>query len=392
MTQYTDSFATVTVCSYDPNDKQAYPQGVGPQNMIPTDTPMEFMINFQNTGTDTAFNIVIADTLDPDLDWNSFEIVAHSHEVYAQMDQNGVVTFTFENIFLPDSNVDEPGSHGFVAYRLNVDSFLPDPTEITNTAYIYFDYNAPIVTNTTLTTLSDQAIPTGAFAANDLTVCPGNCINFTDQSAFATSYQWTFPGGNPSTSTDQNPANICYSTGGDYDVQLIVTNSVGSDTVVYTNYIHVYNVPLLNIVQSGDTLFSVQGFASYVWYYNGNIISGATDYYHVATQNGDYNVVAFDSNGCDVEAALYNVLTAVTSIHVDELQLFPNPVKDVLSINGLKKGQVRIINVLGEIVNEIRCDSGEPVQKIDLSGLNSGTYTVEILTDGAVLHRQIVKQ
>jgi uncharacterized repeat protein (TIGR01451 family) len=180
MTQYSDSFSTVTICSYDPNDKWVSPEGLGNQNYTPPNTELTYTINFQNTGNDTAFNVVITDSLDVNLDWNTFEVISSTHEVYAQMDANGLVTFTFQNILLPDSNVDEPGSHGTVAYQIMTDSLLPDPTEINNTAYIYFDWNPPVITNTTTNTITELQFPAAAFTTGDVSFCPGNCIDFTN--------------------------------------------------------------------------------------------------------------------------------------------------------------------------------------------------------------------
>jgi hypothetical protein len=62
------------------------------------------------------------------------------------------IAFTFDNIMLPDSTTNEPESHGFVRYSISPKSGLADYTEVTNTAYIYFDFNPAIVTNTTLNT------------------------------------------------------------------------------------------------------------------------------------------------------------------------------------------------------------------------------------------------
>jgi hypothetical protein len=165
-------------------------------------------------------------------------------------------------------------------------------------------------------------------------LCPGTCASFTNLSLYATSWLWNFPGALPNSSTDIHPANICYNTPGNYDVILIASSSFGSDTITLPNYITVYPYPSpQGIQQNGDTLFAIAGSASYQWYFNGNIISGATDYFYVAPQSGDYNVVATDANGCEVEAAIFSVL-ASTQLAVGNWQLaiFPNPVADKLII------------------------------------------------------------
>src|SRR5213079_1157381 len=121
-----------------------------------------------------------------------------------------------------------------------------------------------------------------------------------------------------------------YANPGTYNVQLIASNSNGSDTLLLTNYITVYpSPPAQSITQNGDTLFAIAGSASYQWYFNANIINGATNYFYVATQSGDYNVVATDVNGCEVEAVINNVaagLNAPLSFGDGSgVKLYPNP-------------------------------------------------------------------
>ena len=80
------------------------------------------------------------------------------------------------------------------------------------------------------------------FTANHTDVSLGGSVNFTDQTwgANLVSWEWTFEGGNPSTSTQQNPTGIVYNTIGHYDVSLTVTNGDGqSETVTKHNYINV---------------------------------------------------------------------------------------------------------------------------------------------------------
>ncbi len=138
------------VCAYDPNDKTAEPIGEGEFHYIPTSTEyIEYLIRFQNTGTDTAINVVIKDPLDEDLNWNSLELISHSHDIQVEMNLFGEVSFIFEDIMLPDSNVNELGSQGFVKYRIHLNPGLPEETAIFNSAYIYFDLNPAVATNTT---------------------------------------------------------------------------------------------------------------------------------------------------------------------------------------------------------------------------------------------------
>jgi len=238
-----------------------------------------------------------------------------------------------------------------------------------------------------------------AFFSSANFICPGSCIDFINNSTQATSYSWSFQGASPDTSTAFQPTNICYSNPGSYNVQLIASNTTSSDTLLLTNYITVYPSPLpQSITQSDDTLFAIAGSASYQWYYNGNIINGATDYFYLATQNGDYNVVATDVNGCEVEAAVFNVMTSVQAIGVDEIIIFPNPVEDKVKIQKSKVTRtaldVSVYNVIGEKM-EIDIpivDKSNPDIELDVHALSSGLYYLVITFSEKTFRSKFVKQ
>lgn len=149
-----DTLYHVVTGSYDPNDKLVYPAGSGTQGYIGFDPiQLEYTIRFQNTGTDTAFTVVIKDTLNENLNLGTLKTLSSSHPVSLSLANSNVLNFTFNNILLPDSNINQLGSNGFVKYSVSLKSGLAQGTEITNNAYIYFDYNQPVVTNTTLNTI-----------------------------------------------------------------------------------------------------------------------------------------------------------------------------------------------------------------------------------------------
>ncbi|MBK8565461.1 MAG: T9SS type A sorting domain-containing protein [Saprospiraceae bacterium] len=162
---------------YDPNDKQGLPLGVGDDHLIRPGTDIEYMIRFQNTGTDTAETVVIRDTLDQWLDPLSIEPGAASHPYrFDYFGEGGQIKFTFENIMLLDSNLNEPASHGFVKFRIKHLPNIPLGTDIHNQAAIYFDYNPPIFTNTTQHSIGEifllQSTSEPGFEHLNLTVKP----------------------------------------------------------------------------------------------------------------------------------------------------------------------------------------------------------------------------
>jgi uncharacterized repeat protein (TIGR01451 family) len=136
--------------SYDPNDKRGYPNGVTNMNYIQPNQQLQYVIRFQNTGTDTAFTVVIRDTLD--LDLNIFTVTpgVSSHNYEFRMYGPRVLEWRFDNILLPDSTTNSVGSNGFVTFQVEQNPNLSPGTVITNDADIYFDFNDPITTNTTI--------------------------------------------------------------------------------------------------------------------------------------------------------------------------------------------------------------------------------------------------
>ena len=149
-----DSFIynTRVLCAVDPNDKSVSPPGVGIFHRTIMNTELIYTIRFQNTGTDTAYNVIVADPLNNLLDPSKLQIIGSSHTLSFKIDSAGVLNFIFNNILLPDSNIDEPNSHGFVIFKISPDQNLPENTYMENTASIYFDFNPAVVTNTVFNT------------------------------------------------------------------------------------------------------------------------------------------------------------------------------------------------------------------------------------------------
>ena len=157
-----DSLGTVQEiqCAFDPNDKIVRTIRTSEDGKSYPEDPLMYTIRFQNTGNDTAFQVVIRDTLDKDLDINTVEILGFSHPMTTFIKPGGVIEFQFANILLPDSSVNEALSHGFVSYRVNAKIGIGSPAIIENRASIYFDYNPGIHTNITLNEFVDLSSST----------------------------------------------------------------------------------------------------------------------------------------------------------------------------------------------------------------------------------------
>jgi uncharacterized repeat protein (TIGR01451 family) len=155
----TQSWSEVLTCAFDPNEKQVEPEGNGVLHGIPVSTDsLIYTIHFQNTGTSTATNVVVEDVLDAHLDASTVEVLGTSHALGQVSISGNSAVFRFNNIMLPDSGADFPGSEGFVRFRVHLLPGAPDHTSVENSAAIFFDQNPPVVTNTVYNTLVDCSL------------------------------------------------------------------------------------------------------------------------------------------------------------------------------------------------------------------------------------------
>ena len=148
-----DELRQTVIGSYDPNDKWVSDNWIFYETLI-NEEYLHYRIRFQNTGTDTAFTVAVRDTLSQNLDWGSLQMINASHNYTLSIRGGNALEWRFENILLPDSNTNEPQSHGYIFYRIKPKSTLNIGDSIANTAAIYFDFNPPVITNTAYTGMS----------------------------------------------------------------------------------------------------------------------------------------------------------------------------------------------------------------------------------------------
>lgn len=162
--------------------------------------------------------------------------------------------------------------------------------------------------------------PTSNFAVNSTTICQNALAVFTDQSLNTpTSWQWSFPGGTPATSSTQNPQ-VQYLNSGLYSITLIAGNGAGFDTIVRSNYIDVTPLPAAAITAGGPTTFCLGGAVTlqantgagltYQWKENNVDIPGAMASSYVVNTAGTYTCVV--SNSCG--SVLSNVISVIVDV------------------------------------------------------------------------------
>jgi PKD repeat protein len=163
----------------------------------------------------------------------------------------------------------------------------------------------------------NSCIPTASFASSNTNICETACIDFTDQSTNnPTSWNWYFTGGTPDTSTLQNPTGICYNQPGSYDVQLIVSNTGGVDSLTTSGFINVTSCPAPTagftttdtVICVGDCLYFTNlstGANTWQWTFSGATPSASTDQhpiqicYNVPPGNYPVELVVTNASGAD---------------------------------------------------------------------------------------------
>jgi PKD repeat protein len=233
--------------------------------------------------------------------------------------------------------------------------------------------------------------PTAGFSANDQSVCEGTVIQYTDASTNnPLSWAWSFPGGTPSSSASQDPS-VTYNTAGTYNAQLIATNSDGSDTILFSNYITVSGFPAVpTVIDNAGTLESSHVGSGNQWYLNGSPVGGATNDTYIPVQGGSYTVVYTDVNGCSATSA-----PIISTIGIEDIQLsfsiYPNPATERLTIDAgiAVKANIKMMDLSGRVVLSSKMNQSQ--LSVDVSALADGVYMIRIEYGNKSITRKIIK-
>lgn len=181
---------------------------------------------------------------------------------------------------------------------------------------------------------------------------------------------------------------LYYSLQGDYTDTLTSVN--GCDSIVTLALIvHVSVTPVITL--AGIDL-SVQSFASYQWLKDGNVIADATAQNYTAIENGSYTVETVDSNGCrSVSAPVAITGVGISELVEDNIEFFPNPVKEVLMFRNIplnENVEVEVFNATGELVLRKKMNENH----LSVQTIASGVYTLRILSASIAQRHIFVKE
>lgn len=246
--------------------------------------------------------------------------------------------------------------------------------------------------------------PNGKFDKSIGAGCLPLTVSFKDKSTgAATAWNWSFPGGDPSSSTEQNPI-VIYNAAGEYNVVLIVSNLYGSDTITQVSAIKVNGTPSakFTFVSNGSIVSFTnlsKGASSYLWKFGDGTTSIEENPVHAYTSPGKFTVELTATNECGsfTFTEIVDVQVSVKEIDfIQNIQLYPNPNKgnfvlEILSTQN-RKIQLSIVDVLGRIVykSNVEILAGSSKKEFNVPGLSAGNYMILLQSDDAVSVKKMI--
>lgn len=354
----------VITSSYDPNDKNATPSLTSAA--VVNGEYIDYLIRFQNTGTDTAFNVVITDTLSNFLIEETFEMITASHNCKVTRNNNAL-SFEFLNILLPDSNRNERLSHGFVNFKAKADPGVAPNTSISNFANIYFDYNAPVITNTAVTSIiSPQACFTISTSTTNALCTQSNGSITVTVSGGTAPYSYALNNGTPQVSPDFTalPAGaysvIVSDATGCVDSVNVTINSSGSVLVSTSST----PASCAGVNNGTITVTPNSGTAPYSYSLDGGASQTSETFAGVAA--GPHTIVVTDAGGCTVSVTV--TVFAGSGITAT--------VSSTPSDCGVNNGAITVTASGGTTPYTYSLNGGAAQSSQTFSNVPSGTHTV----------------
>jgi uncharacterized repeat protein (TIGR01451 family) len=363
-------------CSYDPNDKTTAFSGYTEEHhFILAEDEIEYKIRFQNTGNFPAQDVNILDSLDLEyLDISSFQPLYGTHNFMTTLQPNGLVTFHFENIQLPDSTSQPEESQGYVVYKIRPRSDVEHLDVIHNQAYIYFDQNPPIITNETWHTIMD-CDSLGNIEGPE-SCCVGTTCEFNGPSEFIESYSWSIDGEEFST---QSLSDYTFTESGLNYLVLNLVNPICNVNEFANVFVNPF--PSIEITNTDSQLIAADGI-SWQWYHDGEILADETEQHLVPGDlgftEGYFSVFVTNEFGCSVWSEEI-FFTTTSDLQNESLLVYPNPTKGDFTIllpKNLSGETISFFDVSGKLIYSTKTTTHYVT--ISYGTLAPGAYTVNV--------------
>lgn len=375
--------------SYNVNQKIVRPSGYGPMRIVEPGETITYRIDFQNTGTDTAYKVIVTDNVNNSWDITSLQLLSSSHSFTFKY-ENDMLTWLFDPILLPNSIVDEPNSHGYVEFSVRLISSVTQAV-ISNRASITFNQDNPIITNNVSIKICTPEIPSiTIFPVSDYCDRKISFYYTTQFGGSAPQIEWYVNGSYYYTTSDTiNFSNINYN----YTISAVLASNSPcaiSDSVVSNIFVVTGNIP--TITYTWPNLIAPAA-SDYQWYLNGILLPGANGQNYIPSASGNYLVLITDSTGCSFLSSIFPfVYTNITSTNSSEIIVYPNPSQGKFMVETTSgKKSVSVINLIGR--NLLQLQTTDKNFMIDLSDkYPSGIYYLIIQTGEKVYYERIVVQ
>lgn len=146
------------------------------------------------------------------------------------------------------------------------------------------------------------------------------------------------------------------------------------------------------IINNGGTLSTNQTYSSYQWYFNGTLISGATQSSYTPTQSGNYSVIIASASGCPGTSDMFYFTASsagVDNFSTSSFLIYPNPTNSIVTISNLPLGTtIHISDFTGNIV--FQKDFLEEEFVFDVSNFSNGIYVVEMAFNGSITNAKLL--
>jgi uncharacterized repeat protein (TIGR01451 family) len=385
----TRQISQVVIGAYDPNDKAVSDTILSPVQ-ITASKPLSYTIRFQNKGTAEATFVTIKDSLSEKLDIGSFQMLEASHPYSLKMTDKGVLEWFFDNINLPAEMYDEPGSHGFVRFRILPKKEVAIGDKIENKAYIYFDFNEAIITNTSKTTIEkySQAISFSSIDTKTVGEAPftlhARTSSGLEVGLSVVSGQATLEG---NTLTLKGPGLVT-----------LKATQRGNDHYLEAEEVRVSFcvLPAKPVITADGVMLNSSASEGNRWFKDGVAINGATAQSLLATEKGDYLVKVAGSCGEAQSSEVYKVTVAGLNVVMSaNLRLYPNPTKSDLSLElplGARPLRVTLLTLIGQVVLQKELTTVDSKFTISVYGFSKGIYLLKVETSEGSFSKRFIKE
>jgi uncharacterized repeat protein (TIGR01451 family) len=408
--------------SFDPNDKQENHNGVFYIDQVQAGQPLTYTVRFQNMGTDTAFNIVVRDTLSDNLDVSTLEVIGASHPFQFNLKDNRYCTWTFNDILLPDHNTNEPASHGYITYRIKPKNTLQSGDKIYNAASVYFDNNLPVQTNNQETVITPTPVPPPAqpiVSGMQLNYC-GNqgaqqlkILNLPASTSGVTVTVKLDAAALTVASDSTVSFNVASLTGGSHNITVTFSNVTDTKTTTAAFTVTIAAVPDVNVTA---TITNITNLANPVVVTANNASGGGKSPLYTFSWNSSFtNIIQGESNSntvtipaasfalgdnkvyvkmktsedcytaqtnSDSITILRDKVTGITDIDNpgQVINIYPNPFNGPITVNGLSPAKVyviKIVNLQGQEVYSKQVTNQQTKELAPVKG-GAGVYWLTI--------------